>query len=425
LSRFGIEEPLEYTDEVLHEIGRWSAHTQQLTNNIDSAYQHFTLEQHDIFHIFVRAVQEGIPLFAFIDGKAGRGKTFLIDAIISYVRSIGKIAIVTATSAFAALLNLPFGGKIFACAGDFRQTCPVIRRGSKPQIIDASIRSSPLWDTFQVMRLSIPIRNASDPAFADHVDLIGDGAGPQVQIPFLGRVFTVEDAITFLYPPHILIEPIACLRRSILAPTNKQVDAYNDFVLDLLEGDEKLFYSADSLKEADEMDVVAPGAALDYAMRYPPPGLPSYALRIKVGGVYRLMRNLSIDKGLVKNTRCVINAIGLRVISVKLLKQNVSGEAYSDEDILIPRISFTASLPSSKYTLVRKQFPLAPAYATTFNSCQGLTLDKVVIDLTQPVFSHGQLYTALSRVRHRDHAKVRLNAGDTEVVNVTFHELLI
>jgi hypothetical protein len=33
----------------------------------------------------------------------------------------------------------PFGGKVILVLGDFRQTCPVIRRGSKSQIIDASI----------------------------------------------------------------------------------------------------------------------------------------------------------------------------------------------------------------------------------------------------------------------------------------------
>lgn len=27
--------------------------------------------------------------------------------------------------------NLPFGGKVFILLGDFRQTCPVIRRGTR------------------------------------------------------------------------------------------------------------------------------------------------------------------------------------------------------------------------------------------------------------------------------------------------------
>ncbi|KAI6029116.1 hypothetical protein BKA83DRAFT_34748, partial [Pisolithus microcarpus] len=51
-------------------------------------------------------------------------------------------------------------------------------------------------------------------------------------------------------------------------------------------------------------------------------------------------------------------------------------------------------------------FPLAPTYASTFNSCQGLTLDSIGLDLTKPVFSHEQFYTALSHVHHQDHACV-------------------
>ena len=81
------------------------------------------------------------------------------------------------------------------------------------------------------------------------------------------------------------------------------------------------------------------------------------------------------------------------------------------EDVLIPCICFTPE--------VRRQFPLAPAYVTTFNSCQGLTLDRVAIDLTRPVFSHGQLYTALTRVRNRTHGLVRLRPGENSTTNVT------
>ena len=80
---------------------------------------------------------------------------------------------------------------------------------------------------------------------------------------------------------------------------------------------------------------------------------------------------------------------------------------------------------SSGHQLVHRQFPLAPAYATTFNSCQGLTLDKIGVDLSKPVFSHGQLYTALSRIRHRRDAIIYLSAGETQTTNVVFPEILI
>ncbi|KAF9561454.1 hypothetical protein CPC08DRAFT_742543 [Agrocybe pediades] len=131
------------------------------------------------------------------------------------------------------------------------------------------------------------------------------------------------------------------------------------------------------------------------------------------------MRNFSMDRGLVKNARVMVIAIGSRIVTVKLLQ-----EGHSNEEFLIPRIIFTAVLPS-KHTLMRRQFPLAPAYATTFNGCQGLTLDKIGVDLTRPVFSHGQLYTALSRIRNRHDGAVLLkeeSGGWT--FNVTYDELL-
>lgn len=42
----------------------------------------------------------------------------------------------------------------------------------------------------------------------------------------------------------------------------------------------------------------------------------------------------------------------------------------------------------------RRQFPI---YATTINKSQGQSVKYVGIDLRTPVFSHGQLYVALSR----------------------------
>jgi ATP-dependent DNA helicase PIF1 len=51
------------------------------------------------------------------------------------------------------------------------------------------------------------------------------------------------------------------------------------------------------------------------------------------------------------------------------------------------------------FTLRRRQFPVRLAFAMTINKAQGQTLKMVGIFLPKPVFTHGQLYVAMSRIR--------------------------
>ena len=327
--------------------------------------------------------------------------------------------------------SLPFGGKVVVLLGDFRQTCPVIHKGTKAEVIDASISHSAIWPNFTIHHLTTPIRNAEDPPFAAFVDAIGDGGGPEISFQGLQHAKCTLDIIHFVFPNDVIGNPTLCLRRSILAPTNSQVDAYNLVILNLLPGNLRHFCAADSLEEHtnvsedSESEVLpTPDSILDYVSKIRPKGMPDYTLLIKLGGVYRLLRNFSIDHGLVKNTRVVVTGIGQKLITVHILKSIGNVSFSGDEDILLPRITFKENLPSG-YTLLRKQFPLAPAYASTFHSCQGLTLDCIGVDLTQPVFTHGQLYTALSRVRHRNGVMVLLPDGQETTTNITYHDILI
>ena len=55
-----------------------------------------------------------------------------------------------------------------------------------------------------------------------------------------------------------------------------------------------------------------------------------------------------------------------------------------------------------------------------------MSLDKVVIVLRTNVFSHGQLYTAFSRIRKREDCLVLLADGDVSgrVLTVMYEELI-
>lgn len=329
-----------------------------------------------------------------------------------------------------------FGGKVVVLLGDFRQTCPVVPRGTRADIVNACISRCCFWSQFHIARLITPIRNAQDPEFAAFVDQIGDGAGPHIDLSFMTHTTELTDVINFVYDQNILHDPAACLRRCILAPTNAQVDSYNAAILNLLSSTSRQYLAADSLEEhTDTMqrtnpdcDVDSPlpnpDAVLDYVRYQRPNGIPDYSLTVKVGGVYRLLRNFSIDLGLVKNVRVVVVGLGSKLVTIRILQHSQTSGA-GTSDILLPRITFKEKLRSG-HTLCRRQFPLAPAYASTFHSCQGLTLDRVGIDLTQDVFTHGQLYTALSRIRNRSDAIVRFSTPDqSTTTNVTYKELLI
>jgi ATP-dependent DNA helicase PIF1 len=52
------------------------------------------------------------------------------------------------------------------------------------------------------------------------------------------------------------------------------------------------------------------------------------------------------------------------------------------------------------------QFPIWLSFAMTVNKAHGQTIPNVGVYLPEPVFSHGQLYVALSRATARSDIKI-------------------
>jgi len=89
------------------------------------------------------------------------------------------------------------------------------------------------------------------------------------------------------------------------------------------------------------------------------------------------------------------------------------------EKVFIPRLSLTPSDIRISFKFKRKQFPLAVSFAMTINKSQGQSLRHAGIYLPTPVFSHGQLYVALSRVTSREGLKMLITNEDGEDVDET------
>jgi hypothetical protein len=50
--------------------------------------------------------------------------------------------------------TIPFGGKVIVILGDPRQSCTIIKKASRAQIIRTTLPHSHLWQHFQVMHLN-------------------------------------------------------------------------------------------------------------------------------------------------------------------------------------------------------------------------------------------------------------------------------
>ena len=63
-------------------------------------------------------------------------------------------------------LELSFRGKTMVFGEDFRQVLPVVQRGSRAQVVGASLRMSYLWDSMRLIKLVRNMRAKRDPWFA-------------------------------------------------------------------------------------------------------------------------------------------------------------------------------------------------------------------------------------------------------------------
>ncbi|CAN0897214.1 ATP-dependent DNA helicase PIF1 [Linum grandiflorum] len=151
-------------------------------------------------------------------------------------------------------------------------------------------------------------------------------------------------------------------------------------------------------------------------------GMPEHKLNFKPYIIVMLLRNLNPSAGLCNGTRILITHLGNNVI-----RGLIVGGTFDGSVAIIPRIVLDYTDTNWPFTLKRRQYPLRPCYAMTINKSQGQTLEHIGVYLPTPVFSHGQLYVALSRVRSACGIHIALEAASTHPPNTTrnivYHEI--
>ena len=174
-------------------------------------------------------------------------------------------------------------------------------------------------------------------------------------------------------------------------------------------------------------DVDAATYPVEWLNNQKPTGMPAHDLKLKVGMPIILLRNLNSALGLANGTRLTVTAFptGGRLIQARVLTGTAAGS-----EVLIPRIKLNSDTTNMPVEFSRRQFPVRPAFAMTINKSQGQTLQRVGIYLPVPVFTHGQLYVAMSRVGLRAGVSIMLphecrdENGVAHTPNVVYREIL-
>ncbi|CAN0880300.1 ATP-dependent DNA helicase PIF1 [Linum grandiflorum] len=356
--------------------------------------------------------------FFFLHGHGGTGKTFLYNCIISKVRSSGKIALVVASSGIAATLLLD-GVTAHSCFKiplkvDHLSTCNIKKGTELAELF--KIAALIVWDEAPMIhRLSfealdrtlcdimdVPLMGPNYRPFGGKTVLLGgDFRQTLPVVPNRGR----EDNINASLPRSYLWNYCKLLHLTI-----------NMRISDIPINNDLIFFGSN----VEDLELEYP---IEFLNSLSFNRIPEHELKLKEFATVMLLRNLNPAAGLCNGTRILLTNLGDHVLRGIIVGGTMEGTV-----VVIPRIVLDVKAARWPFTLKRRQYPIRLCYAMTISKSQGQTLDKVGLFLPKPVFAHGQLYVAVSRIRSAEglHIVLQTDSSKSESTtrNIVYQEIL-
>nr|GEW56471.1 ATP-dependent DNA helicase pfh1-like [Tanacetum cinerariifolium] len=230
-------------------------------------YSSLTTEQKGIYDTIMNSIKTRTGGVYFVYGYGGTGKTFLWKTLVAGIRGQGDIVIdetstssISAQSDLEALLKNPFENMTLVFGGNFRQVLPVIPKGSRQDIVSASLKQSYLWDHCKVLKLTKNMRLTVGAwpedvtnfhEFTEWILKVEDGelgeendSEVEINVPEEIIIDHVDDTVasivdfTYLNILDNIHDPSYFKEKAVLAPANEVVDNINEHLLDKFLGEE-------------------------------------------------------------------------------------------------------------------------------------------------------------------------------------------